>query len=342
MSIQGIEKSLKERFAAPLPEFYTRRIIFWRDPDREFEGIIDDIHIEGVKLLKLTGTNNFYAKMLLSETDAESNYLVYDPISYKDIRDNWLLDIECYSEDFRADLLSIRMSTLGMAPTPPLRAAMKRYSRFFENKERVARLTQLGSTYTSAGQLHIDVLSVLCETENNSVHGVIKALLIEGRNDSTNYVLENVRKFGSEEVLWELISKYTGFEKQEGSTLANLAAHILFSAFSVNATASQIKGLEKLISEPHSANCYALVNEWMHSEEDDELYDICREVEEAYSLPAKLDKSETSELALSECFPCINECILRRMMTNITENDGRDVHRLRTLACRKVLHQKHE
>lgn len=317
--MRNIEKNLRDRFLAPLPEFYNRRIIFWHDPDREFVDAVDELNIEGVKLLKLTGTNNFYAKMLLSETDTESNYLVYNPISYKDFRDNWLLDIECYSEEFRADLLSMRMSELGIPSTHQLRTAMKRYSRFFDNKERVARFTQLGSTYNSVGQLHLDVLSVLCETENNSVHGVIKALLMAGRNEE-NFALESIRKFGSEEILWSLISKYTGFEKQEGSTLSHLAAHILISAFSVNATAGQKKGLEKLISEPHSAHCYALINEWMHSDDDDELYDICREVEEAYSLAAKLDKSEISELVDAECFPCINECILRRMMTNITEN----------------------
>ena len=135
MSMQSIEKSLCQRFAAPLPDFYKRRIIFWQDPDGEFADAIDELHIEGVKVLKLTGTNSFYAKMLLSETDLDSDYLVYNPISYKDVRDNWLLDIEHYSEEFRADLLSIRMSALGIPPTPVLRDAVKRYAKFFDNKE---------------------------------------------------------------------------------------------------------------------------------------------------------------------------------------------------------------
>ena len=88
-----IQQTLKERFSAPLKDHYKRRIIFWHDPDREFEQAIDEIAIPNVKVLKLTGSNNFYAKMLLSETDTESDYLVYNPISYKDVKDNWLLDI---------------------------------------------------------------------------------------------------------------------------------------------------------------------------------------------------------------------------------------------------------
>jgi len=100
MSI-NIEKSIKDRFAAPLSENCNRRIIFWQDPDSEFSEFIDELQIDNVKILKLTGSNNFYAKQLLSVIDTESNYLVYNPISYSDIMDNWLLDIELYSEEFR-------------------------------------------------------------------------------------------------------------------------------------------------------------------------------------------------------------------------------------------------
>ena len=79
------------------------------------------MRLDGVKILKLTGKNNFAAKHILSDTDTKSNYLVYNPLSYPYIRDNWLLDIELYSEEFRADLLSIRMQELNMPATAHLR-----------------------------------------------------------------------------------------------------------------------------------------------------------------------------------------------------------------------------
>ena len=134
----NIEKTLQERFSAPLQDNYKRRIVFWQDPEGEFSSMVNELCLDGVKILKLTGTNNFAAKLLLSETDTESNYLVYNPISYSDIRDNWLLDVELYSEEFRADLLSIRMQELKMPVTHAMRKAMKSYAKFFENKERVA------------------------------------------------------------------------------------------------------------------------------------------------------------------------------------------------------------
>ena len=58
----------------------------------------------------------------------------------------------------------------------------------------------------------------------------------------------------------------------------------------------------------------------MHSEYDDELYDIARAVEEQHNLEKRFDELEVSELMNSECFPCINECILRKYMSEISEN----------------------
>ena len=316
----NIEKTLQERFAAPLQDSYCRRIIFWQDPEGEFSNLVDELCLEGVKVLKLTGTNNFAAKMLLSEVDTESNYLVYNPISYSDIRDNWLLDIELYSEEFRADMLSIRMQELKMPVTAPMRKAMKSYAKFFENKERVAKLMALHSDYTTPGQLHIDILAVLTGTTANTAPGVIRALLMSGLDTEDNAALVNIRKFGNEAVLWELVNRYTGYIYEEGAVLLPLAAHILLTTLSVTMKASCLQGLQKHISEPHQQLCYSLINEWMHLENDDALYEIARAVEEQLGLEKKFDGLEVSDLLNSECFPCINECILRRYMTEISDN----------------------
>ena len=316
----NIEKTLQEQFNGPLPENYRRRIIFWQDPEGEFSNLVDELRLDGVKILKLTGTNNFAAKLLLSETDTESNYLVYNPISYSDIRDNWLLDIELYSQEFRADLLSIRMQELKMPVTAPMRKAMKSYGKFFENKERVARLTALHSDYTTPGQLHIDILAVLTGTSVNTAPGVIRALVMSGLDTEDNAALANIRKFGNEALLWELVNRYTGYVYEEGAGLLPLAAHILLTTLSVTMKASCLQGLQKYISEPHQQLCYDLVNEWIHSEHDDTLYEIARAVEEQMSLEKKFDGLEVEDLLNSECFPCINECILRRYMTEISDN----------------------
>ena len=122
-------KKLAERFVANLPDSYQRRIVFWHDEEQSFGDIIDELDIPNVKILKLTGTNNFYAKKLLSVDDTSSNYLVYDPCTYNDVNDIWLLDIELYSESFRADLLSMQMDELHIEQNANMRRIMKQYKK---------------------------------------------------------------------------------------------------------------------------------------------------------------------------------------------------------------------
>ena len=81
-------------------------------------------------------------------------------------------------------------------------------------------------------------------------------------------------------VFWEVVNRYVGFEHKEGNQLSALAAHILLTALSVTMKESFFSGLETFISEPHQGNCYSMIHEWMHSDDDDVLYDICRSVKQ--------------------------------------------------------------
>ena len=62
MDTDKIIQDLNRRFAAPLPEFYQRRIIFWYDEDKEFEDKLDEVVLENAKVIALTGNNAFFVK----------------------------------------------------------------------------------------------------------------------------------------------------------------------------------------------------------------------------------------------------------------------------------------
>ena len=161
MDLDTIIRDLNKRFAAPLPEFYKRRIIFWYDEDREFEDKLDDIQVDNAKLLVLTGTNNFAAKKLLNVDDTTSNYLVYSPISYEPQEDNWLLNIELYSEEFRADLVSIWMNEIDLPATPDFRRLVKVYKKFFGVQTRRAAFAKLNKGISTPSQMHLTVMRKL-------------------------------------------------------------------------------------------------------------------------------------------------------------------------------------
>ena len=131
MDTDKIIQDLNRRFAAPLPEFYQRRIIFWYGEDKEFEDKLDEVVLENAKVIALTGNNAFSVKKLLSVDDLTTNYLVYSPCVYNRPDDNWLLDVELYSEEFRADLISIWMDEMRLILNPSMRKQVKNYRAYF-------------------------------------------------------------------------------------------------------------------------------------------------------------------------------------------------------------------
>ena len=76
MDSEKIIQELNQRFSAPLPEFYKRRIIVWYDEDREFEDKLDEIILNNATLVPLTGSNSFAVKKLIAMDNTTDNLLV--------------------------------------------------------------------------------------------------------------------------------------------------------------------------------------------------------------------------------------------------------------------------
>ncbi len=186
MDADKIIQDLSRKFAAPLPEFYKRRIVVWYDEDREFEDQIDELTLTNAKILRLTGSNNFYAKKLLAVDDPASNYLVYSPLSYETEEDNWLLDVELYSEEFRADQISMWMDEMGIPETPALRKAFKQYRKFFKAQVRRNKITALNAIPTKPAQLQMAIMAVLAGIQTAKPNQIVKAVLQAGLDMDNN------------------------------------------------------------------------------------------------------------------------------------------------------------
>lgn len=320
MSTESIQFSLRERFAAPLPEFYKRRIMFWQDEDREFETMLDELEIPDVKIIKLTGTNNFAVKKLLLHDDLTSNFLIYNPFSYTQQQDNWLRDIELFSEEYRADFISMQMSELNIAATPAMRKTVKAYSKFLENKDRIAKLKKIGREYQTPLQLHIDIMAVLAGLNGGSAQDVFIAVLAAGLDEDNNAALNNIKKFGNIDAFWQLARKYTGYIHEEDKPLGFFASHVLLTALAQTMNTSVLKGLERFISDSNKAYCYSIVHEWRNREYNDDLFDLCRYIENELNLASRFEKQDIETLLTADIFPSIHESILKRFFSEVADH----------------------
>ena len=320
IDLNTVQQDLARRFAAPLPEFYKRRIIFWYDEDREFEDQLEDMDLGGVKVIALTGSNTFAVKKLLCEDDTASNYLVYDPRSFTKDDDNWLINVQIYSEEFRADLNSIWMDEMGLPATPIIRNQVKNYRKFFRAKDRREAVKKLSSNISTAAQMHLAVMSALCGNSDINPSYIIKAVVHAGLDLDTNSIYQSFLTYGAEKPFWVMVAQATGYNEGDDSSLGRLSIHMLLTAATRTMHPDHLAGLDAFISTPHQAFCYDLVSDWLHSENSTKLYEIARYVENKARLAQRFSKLSAQDLWDTECFPCINDCILQSLMKEISDH----------------------
>ena len=320
MDIDSISRELNRRFAESLEEFYKRRIIFWYDEDREFEDKLDGLQLDDAKVVRLTGSNTFAVKKLLCADDLSSNYLVYSPLSFQKDDDNWLINVQLYSEEFRADLISIWIDEMGLTSTPIIRKQVRNYRAFFDAKKHRAKVAAIKSNITTAPQMHLAVMATLCGNDDIQPNNIVRAVIRAGLDIETNDIYQSFVTYGADTAFWAMVSQATGYNEGDDSNLGRLAMHMLLTAATGTLHLDDLAGLDAYISVPHQAYCYELVSDWMHGEDNRQLYEVARYVEDGARLYQRFSKLPVEALVSTECFPCIDECILTSLMTEIRDH----------------------
>ena len=319
MDFEKIIQDLNRRFAAPLPEFYKRRIVVWIDEDAEFADKLDEITLNGAKIIALTGSNNFYVKKLLAVDDPTGNYLVYRPFAYESDEDNWLLDMELYGEEFRADLVSMWMDEMNIPQTPALRRSFKKYRKFFNAQARRNKVASQTAAPTMPAQLQMAIMAALAGLKDAKPNAVIKTVLQAGLLNDSNPVYAEFVSYGIDEAFWRMVSQGTGYQDMD-TDLAQLATHILLTASTRTMRQEFLAGLQMFISSAHQSYCYDFVSDWIHSEDAKDIYEIAAYIEDELKLPQRFMKLQVADLVDTEVFPCVNEVILVKLMTEISDH----------------------
>lgn len=317
MEHEKIIEDLNRRFAMPLPEFYKRRIVFWLDDDGEYADKIEEISLLEAKVIALTGSNTFAMKKLITVDDTSSNFLVYRPFSIED-EDNWLLNVELYSEEYRSDLISSYIDELHLSASPTIRKCIKCYRKFLNAKDRRRKLASLIEKHniTTPSGVEFGIMATICNQSEIQLNGIMKAVLMSGLHIDENEVFNEFKNYDIAGVFVEIMAKFTGYH-DEIMDMSRFASHVLVTAATTTMREEHFAGLENYYSIPHQSNCYDFVSEWLNSDEAIELYDIARVVEDELRLVKRFEQIPLVDIADTEVFPCMNEIILAKLMTDI-------------------------
>ena len=151
-----------------------RKIIFWYDPPVNFK---DDITADSFDCCKVLvcDKNEFAVKKTLEHDDPNSDYLIYSPSARPSDRENYLLDVELYSELFSADRASLVMDDLRVQDFL-LKEAFEKYGRFFDSKDRKNAFRALGQELKTVEDVERGLLAVLTKTKAVDAEEIVRAL----------------------------------------------------------------------------------------------------------------------------------------------------------------------
>ncbi|MDY3006014.1 BREX-1 system phosphatase PglZ type A [Anaerococcus porci] len=319
MDLEEILKDLQKRFKKPYPEFYNRRIIFWMDRDREFEDEIDNLQIPDVKVIKMSENNKFRVKKLLSFDDLESDFLVYCPLVFNEKEDNWIYDVMIYSEEFRADLVSMQINEMNLVDSVAVRRFVKFYKKFFNAKARRQAIRKNASRIETPAHLELAIMGEIAGCDMQA-KDIIREVLKAGIENDNNVVYQEFINYEIDEAFWTMVGQGTGYHS-EGKSLEDLSVHILLTATSRNINKEAFIGLDDFISSPHEAFCFQFIEDWLRNvDEKKSLYELARFIEKEIMLDERLMNLDIANFESSEVFPCVDEIILIKLMRNI-KND---------------------
>lgn len=316
MNLTQITSALQDIFNEPLEDGELRKIVFWVDRDQEFIEDIQQFTLEDVKIETLTENNQFYMKYLLEEEDPTSNYLIYTNLDLE-IEHNWLADTVLYSKTFYADRISLILNDLRMDSS--LRPVIKKYEKFFNNKERYRKFQAFQMDSYNEEMIEIAIMSVFCNLKTPDFEEVLKTVLMDTLEDENNKYLTQMEKFFDIDAFWKYAAEYYGYER-ETKSLKTLFIHLAVTAFSHSVKEEYLADIKDYIAVRNRTNALVFIDHWMHHKADYVVFnDYIELVEREIQLPQILLSIPIDEFKQAEIFPYIDKAIIMYIANSLLE-----------------------
>jgi uncharacterized protein (TIGR02687 family) len=325
MEIDRIQTALVTQFVQE-----DRRIVFWNDPDREFEETLATLDLGSalgpdqapVTLLRLDEHPALALKARLELADPQGRYLLYAPGEPPPPDRDWLLDMRLYGGSFRADRASLLLADLGLAQQS-LRPHLAARARFLASRDRLERLKKLVSPGDTALDLDRKLMAVLVKADPPEFFNVLIALcdaIPEGALDGTPPAWEEMAKFGLRDSFWELVAHHFGYQDPAPS-LKKLLLRLLVSDLAQGLRAPLPEGLAHLgLPRQGLANAVVCLAQWRDSSSRGAAYEaLSAQVAMALKLEQHLEPLADEALAEVKTFLLVEQLIARRLRDRVLE-----------------------
>lgn len=321
MEKDKIKEILDHRFSL-VPEFPKKRhIIFWYDPDKAFKDIIPELEIDNVKIIvlekttnrkgELISTNIFDTKYTLEYRDLESNYLIYSEYPRPEDRENYLIDIEKYSEFFVTDKSAMIMEEFNFYRRDfRLNQVIREHLDFFGSKERKEKLNKLidNPETIKENDLKLAILAVTVNSKVVDIQEIIKSIILDRSK------LEAVEKWIGKEFLFQEIKSRFDLEVED---FQEFLKSLMVVNFYREIQEKPDSDLEKYY-KGKTNEIYIFVSSLLQNKQcSEKIKEIFYELGEELDIKSVIDKLEVEALVLGTAFEYFDKLTIKYIAENL-------------------------
>lgn len=310
MSLSADASRINEIFAE------GHRLVFWFDAAKEVEQEVDSLRVNG-KLLKLTGSNAFFAKVLLEHEDPLSAYLVYAPFAQPGDEDNPLADTLRYAAIYFSDRISEVLKRKNLPAHA--REYLEKYPLFWKNRQqRMEPFVQMELPEASQQGVDLAVLAVQCGSRVAHMDEILRRVLGEGMGKAADQ-LESFAAVGALDAFWQLCADIYGYQAREPGPDGLMAT--LLCTYTAHLEVSLPPHLQAYRSDK-GTNVTVFLQQLMGHESTSAVYDaMSLEFAGRLNLKEALSGRRSAELMELDAFSFVDQIILARMCRALCEEE---------------------
>lgn len=189
--------------------FERHRVVFWYDEDVEFGSEFENLLLPNVTSL-VVRNNEFGVKHRVTRQEPNQKFLIYMDGEQPNIEENWLLDLQLYSGNFKADQMSLWIAEVGIPPS--LVDFCRAHKAFFKNASRRLRLKQMVKPSDDEPTLTKKMIAAVFGSDAR-LEETLGKLLVEVANNATTSV-EALTSVGLADAWWKMLAEELGYNSQ--------------------------------------------------------------------------------------------------------------------------------
>ncbi|MFN5204590.1 MAG: BREX-1 system phosphatase PglZ type A [Pseudanabaena sp.] len=304
--------------------YKSRRIVFWYDPEKQFQDIFDQLQFTSESTAETTpeiikyqlGDNAFTTKYHLLIKHPDQNFLIYAPFKEPAPEDNWLIDIQLYSQTFSADPAAMLFADLNFHQRS-LENIIRQHLKFFDSRKRRDAIFNMRlDVDTSDREFLLAMLSVLAGIKVANADMLLRQVLSAGLLESDNKHWLEFQKFNLDTAFWEIVKESTGFDSSKRS-LQKLLNSLLISHLQMTLRCKLPESLSAY-TLPSSQKAYAFIEHWANDRTDgDQWISLIKQVEKELQIQSAIADLLPEHIYQSNTFECIDFMLMRACVREI-------------------------